>query len=99
MSCRRCLNTSRLCLSQFGVPTLHGPSNQQSLPPAHLALFAGSTGRPKGVIVSHESVVNTLDFEIGLRRKRGLGKDDPCIQLMSVFADLSGALEAQMLLL
>ena len=62
-------------------------------------LCTGSTGRPKGVMVSHESAVNTLDFEIGLRRKRGLGKDDPCIQMMSVFADMSGALEAQILLL
>ena len=43
-------------------------------------------------MVSHESVVNTLDFEIGLRRKRGLGEDDPCIQMMSIFADMSGAL-------
>ena len=42
-------------------------------------------------MVSHESVVNTLDFEIGLRRKRGMGKDDPCIQIMSVSADMSGA--------
>ena len=62
-------------------------------------LCTGSTGRPKGVMVSHASAVNTLEFEIGLRRKRGLGKDDPCIQMMSVFADMSGALEVQILLL
>ena len=31
-----------------------------------------------------------MDFEIVMRRKRGLGKDDACIQSMSIFADMSG---------
>jgi hypothetical protein len=46
-------------------------------------------------MVSHESVVNTLDFEIALRRKCNIGRDDPCIQVMSVFADMSGAFDPQ----
>ena len=53
---------------------------------------------PKGVMVNHGSVVNTLDFEIGLQRKRGIGKTDPCIQVMSVFADMSGALIAEVIM-
>lgn len=53
-------------------------------------LAAGSTGAPKGVLCCHEGIVNAMDFEISMRRKCGLGKDDPVIQTMAVFADMSG---------
>ena len=52
--------------------------------------MAGSTGAPKGVLCHHEGMINSMDFEIVMRRKCGLGKDDSCIQSMSIFADMSG---------
>lgn len=51
---------------------------------------AGSTGAPKGVLCCHEGLINAMDFEISMRQKCGLGKDDPVIQAMAVFADMSG---------
>jgi non-ribosomal peptide synthetase component F len=51
---------------------------------------AGSTGAPKGVLCCHEGLVNAMDFETSMRQTCGLGKDDPVMQSMAVFADMSG---------
>jgi acyl-CoA synthetase (AMP-forming)/AMP-acid ligase II len=51
---------------------------------------AGSTGVPKGVLCCHEGLINAMDFEISMRHKCGLGNDDPVMQTMAVFADMSG---------
>jgi acyl-CoA synthetase (AMP-forming)/AMP-acid ligase II len=56
----------------------------------HRLCCAGSTGVPKGVLCCHEGLINAMDFEISMRHKCGLGKDDPVMQTMAVFADMSG---------
>ena len=46
---------------------------------------------PKGVLCCHEGLINAMDFEFSMRHKCGLGKHDPVMQTMAVFADMSGA--------
>ena len=46
---------------------------------------------PKGVLCCHEGLINAMDFEVSMRHKCGLGGDDPVMQTMAVFADMSGA--------
>lgn len=84
--------------SPHGVEALPNvlPLHRPSFTTAHLTQYlswhrlAGSTGAPKGVLCCHEGLVNAMDFEISMRRKCSLGKDDPVIQAMAVFADMSG---------
>lgn len=45
---------------------------------------------PKGVLCCHEGLINATDFEVSMRQKCGLGRDDPVMQTMAVFADMSG---------
>jgi hypothetical protein len=45
---------------------------------------------PKGVLCCHEGLINAMDFEVSMRQKCGLGWDDPVMQTMAVFADMSG---------
>ncbi|GGM89380.1 hypothetical protein GCM10011609_27800 [Lentzea pudingi] len=54
--------------------------------PAYLIYTSGSTGRPKGVLVSHEAIVNRLEW---MQAKFGLASDDRVLQKTPFGFDVS----------
>ncbi len=60
------------------------PSTPQHL--AYVLFTSGSTGEPKGVEVTHDAVMNTLEFINGHFE---IGSDDRCLALSTLEGDLS----------
>ncbi|PSJ28355.1 non-ribosomal peptide synthetase [Streptosporangium nondiastaticum] len=67
--------------AQVSVPVAAGPQHA-----AYVIYTSGSTGRPKGVVVTHEAIVNRLDW---MREAYGFGPADRILQKTPASFDVS----------
>ncbi|NJP79518.1 amino acid adenylation domain-containing protein, partial [Streptomyces sp. AA8] len=71
------------------APRAAAPLHQPAAAPQHAAYViytSGSTGRPKGVVVTHEAIVNRLDW---MRDAYGIGPGDRILQKTPASFDVS----------
>jgi mycobactin phenyloxazoline synthetase len=70
----------------IGDPALFESTRIQPDDLAYVLFTSGSTGEPKGVELTHDAVMNTLEF---LYRHFDIGPDDRCLALSHLESDMS----------
>ncbi len=67
-------------------PTENLPSLSTPQDPAYIIFTSGSTGTPKGVVVSHQAVINLIEW---VTKTFGVGPNDEILLVASLCFDLS----------